>query len=95
MLDCGYYNWKLFPGSEVPSPNLPWKVDRIWSIVPFVYCWLLASRPVWIPGEKLNERLVIMTFLCTFWGLRLSYNFWRKGKLIIISTSKLLQKGVT
>jgi len=48
-------------------------VDRQWSFAPIVYCWNFA-----IVGG-LNPRLVLIAVLSTIWGLRLSYNFYRKG----------------
>lgn len=54
------------------------QVDRIWSIVPFAYCWHFMIHGYLRYGE-LNNRLLVMTILTTLWGLRLSYNFYRKG----------------
>ena len=53
-------------------------VDRIWSIIPLVYCWHFLYH-AWLNTGLLNERLVVMTALVTVWGVRLSYNFARKG----------------
>eukprot|EP01126_Amoeba_proteus_P011821 TRINITY_DN14822_c0_g1_i1.p1 TRINITY_DN14822_c0_g1~~TRINITY_DN14822_c0_g1_i1.p1 ORF type:complete len:277 (-),score=21.94 TRINITY_DN14822_c0_g1_i1:272-1102(-) len=54
------------------------QVDRLWSIIPFVYCWLFALRPLWTP-HQFDLRTIVMSALCTLWGLRLTFNFWRKG----------------
>ncbi|MDR5700795.1 DUF1295 domain-containing protein [Agromyces aerolatus] len=48
-------------------------VDRIWSIAPIAYAWILAS------GGGFEPRLVLMAVLVTLWGIRLTFNFWRKG----------------
>lgn len=49
-------------------------VDRIWSIVPAVYLWIFAAG-----GEFTDWRLNVMAVLGTLWGIRLTYNFSRKG----------------
>ncbi|DAZ95831.1 TPA: hypothetical protein N0F65_008550 [Lagenidium giganteum] len=53
-------------------------VDRIWSIIPFVYVWHFAIK-AWTQDGAWSDRLVLMTALATLWGLRLTFNFWRKG----------------
>ncbi|KAI8908343.1 hypothetical protein EDD86DRAFT_207346 [Gorgonomyces haynaldii] len=47
-------------------------VDRIWSITPWLYCWIFASG-------SMDVRTVTMAVLSTLWGLRLTFNFWRRG----------------
>lgn len=49
------------------------QVDKIWSIVPIAYCWIIAVK------GGMHPRLVVMAVLATLWGLRLTYNFARKG----------------
>lgn len=49
------------------------QVDKVWSIIPFVYCWIIAVK------GGMHPRLVVMAVLATLWGLRLSFNFARKG----------------
>jgi len=49
------------------------QVDKLWSILPFVYCWIIA-----IEGG-MQPRLVVMAVLATLWGVRLTFNFARKG----------------
>jgi steroid 5-alpha reductase family enzyme len=49
------------------------QVDKIWSILPFVYCWIVAVH------GGMHPRLVVMAVLATLWGLRLTFNFARKG----------------
>jgi steroid 5-alpha reductase family enzyme len=49
------------------------QVDRLWSLMPIGYAWLFAARGGW------DGRLVLMAALVTAWGIRLSFNFWRRG----------------
>jgi len=49
------------------------QVDKVWSLMPIVYSWVtLLSFPP-------SPRIWMMTILVTLWGIRLSYNFYRKG----------------
>lgn len=53
------------------------QVDKLWSLMPIVYSWVtVASFP--------SVRVFIMAILVTIWGLRLSYNFGRKGGYNIV-----------
>lgn len=53
------------------------QVDKLWSLMPIIYSWLtVASFP--------STRVVIMAIMVTIWGLRLSYNFGRKGGYSIV-----------
>jgi len=47
-----------------PNPN--WE---LWSITPFVYCWILVF----------DARTLLMAIVATVWGCRLTYNFVRWG----------------
>lgn len=49
-------------------------VDRSWSIVPVAYVWEFAAR-----ANLANGRLDAMAMVVTAWGVRLTYNFARKG----------------
>jgi steroid 5-alpha reductase family enzyme len=49
-------------------------VDRMWSIVPVIYVWVFA-----VTAHLTNARLDVMAALVTLWGVRLTYNFARKG----------------
>jgi len=53
------------------------QVDKLWSLLPPAYCWITV-------GTFPSARTVIMALLVTMWGLRLSYNFNRKGGYSII-----------
>lgn len=49
-------------------------VDRLWSVVPVVYMWVFAAAA----GLE-DWRLNVMAGLVTLWGIRLTFNFARKG----------------
>ena len=49
------------------------QVDKLWSLIPIVYVWMIAF------AANMEPRLVLMAVMVTIWGLRLSYNFWRRG----------------
>ena len=49
-------------------------VDRIWSVVPVVYMWIFAGAA----GFD-DMRLMVMAVLTTLWGIRLTFNFARRG----------------
>lgn len=49
------------------------QVDKLWSIVPIIYVWFMAYMGQW------NDRMVLMSLLVTIWGIRLTYNFARRG----------------
>ena len=52
------------------------QVDKIWSIIPVVYAWIAA-----LPGNEggMNFRALMMAVLATIWGVRLTWNFNRRG----------------
>lgn len=49
------------------------QVDKLWSIMPMVYTWIVAFQSGWEP------RLVLMAVVASVWGIRLTYNFSRRG----------------
>jgi len=49
------------------------QVDKLWSLIPIAYVWLVALR------SDLEPRLMLMAVLVTIWGFRLTYNFSRRG----------------
>ena len=49
-------------------------VDRLWSVAPPVYCLLVAAA-----ADFDSPRLNLMAALVTLWGVRLTFNFARKG----------------
>ncbi|PWC04415.1 DUF1295 domain-containing protein [Agromyces badenianii] len=48
-------------------------VDRIWSIAPIAYVWVFAG------ASGFDARLVMMAALVSAWGIRLTFNFARRG----------------
>ena len=59
--------------ASLVSGDTSW-VDRSWSIVPVIYVLIFAAF-----GHFTNARLDLMACLVTIWGVRLTYNFARKG----------------
>lgn len=55
------------------------KVDQLWSLVPVVYSWHFHYHDSLLHKGRLNPRTLFVSLLITLWGLRLSFNFWRKG----------------
>ena len=49
------------------------QVDKLWSVLPIVYVWIAAHY-----GEY-DPRLLLMAILVSIWGVRLTYNFSRRG----------------
>jgi steroid 5-alpha reductase family enzyme len=53
------------------------QVDKLWSLMPLAYAWItVMAYP--------SPRLFLMASLVTVWGMRLSFNFYRKGGYSII-----------
>ncbi|KAA3632092.1 MAG: DUF1295 domain-containing protein [Bacteroidetes bacterium] len=49
------------------------QVDKLWSIIPIPYAWIIAYYSGFEP------RIVLMAVLVSLWGARLTYNFARRG----------------
>ncbi len=49
------------------------QVDKVWSIIPAPYAWIIAYQ------SDFEPRMVLMASLVTFWALRLTFNFARRG----------------
>ena len=60
-----------FVVGEITNNNS--QVDKLWSLLPIVYVWIVA-----IYGD-FNPRLTLMAVLVSVWGIRLTYNFSRHG----------------
>ena len=54
------------------------QVDKLWSIVPIIYVWNMYYQAYQIT-HVINERMLLMSILVTLWGIRLTYNFARRG----------------
>lgn len=49
------------------------QVDRLWSLLPVAYVWVVAAF------AQFSPRLLLMALPVTVWGIRLTYNFARQG----------------
>uniref|UniRef100_A0A7S0TCI9 Steroid 5-alpha reductase C-terminal domain-containing protein n=1 Tax=Pseudo-nitzschia delicatissima TaxID=44447 RepID=A0A7S0TCI9_9STRA len=64
---CLFFTILVFVLSEL-SRNYS-QTDKIWSITPFVYTWILVC----------DTRTLLMAVISTVWGCRLTWNFNRRG----------------
>lgn len=49
------------------------QVDKLWSVIPVAYVWIVCFRGDFEP------RLILMSVVVTIWAIRLTYNFSRRG----------------
>ncbi len=49
------------------------QVDKLWSIIPVIYLWIIAYY------SDFSPRLILMAVMVTLWGIRLTTNFAMKG----------------
>ena len=68
---CGCSGLFCFVVGELTQNNS--QMDKLWSILPVVYAWVIAVH------GGMSTRLVVMASLATLWGIRLTFNFGRKG----------------
>ncbi|MEY4521243.1 MAG: hypothetical protein RIT10_428 [Bacteroidota bacterium] len=54
------------------------QVDKLWSVVPIIYVWNMFYQ-AYQYTHVINERMLLMSILVTLWGIRLTYNFARRG----------------
>jgi steroid 5-alpha reductase family enzyme len=59
--------------ASLTSGDTSW-VDRLWSILPVLYAWVFAWR-----AHGHDPALDLIAGLVTLWGVRLTFNFARKG----------------
>jgi steroid 5-alpha reductase family enzyme len=52
-------------------------VDKSWSIVPVYYAWQFGLAE--LSSSVIYPRAAVASCIITVWGVRLTYNFWRKG----------------
>ena len=71
LLICGCSALYCFVVGELTHNNS--QMDKLWSLLPIVYVWVIAA------GGGFTTRLVVMAVLVTLWGARLTFNFARKG----------------
>eukprot|EP00742_Colponemidia_sp_Colp-10_P008965 GILJ01009740.1.p1 GENE.GILJ01009740.1~~GILJ01009740.1.p1 ORF type:complete len:348 (+),score=43.26 GILJ01009740.1:44-1045(+) len=60
------------------------QVDKLWSIIPVIYVSIFAAKDISLLASKsvtdsIDWRLILMFGCSLLWGVRLTFNFWRKG----------------
>ena len=68
---CGSSALYCFVVGELSRNNS--QMDKIWSILPLAYTWVIAGMGGFTP------RITLIAILVTLWGIRLTSNFARKG----------------
>ena len=68
---CGSAALYCFIVGEISGNNS--QMDKLWSILPIAYGWIIAAKGDFKP------RLLIIAIIITLWGIRLTFNFARKG----------------
>lgn len=74
ILHLGVFVWLL----SIITKDYSW-IDRIWSLLPIGFALHLLYHQVNCQFIAISLRQWIMLGLITIWGLRLTYNFFRKG----------------
>ena len=70
-LICGGSALYCFVVGELTFNNS--QMDKLWSVLPIAYTWVIAGY------SGFNARSTIFAIIVTLWGIRLTYNFARKG----------------
>jgi steroid 5-alpha reductase family enzyme len=68
---CGASALYCFVVGEITHNNS--QMDKLWSILPIVYLWVIAVK------SGMSVRIVVMAVLVSIWGLRLTANFASRG----------------
>lgn len=68
---CGASVLYCFVVGELSRNNS--QMDKLWSILPIAYTWVIAAK------AGFNPRTTIYAIIVTLWGIRLTSNFARKG----------------
>ena len=68
---CGSSMLYCFVVGELTRNNS--QMDKLWSVLPIAYAWVIAGM------GGFNARTTIFAIIATLWGIRLTYNFARKG----------------
>lgn len=71
VIICGSSVLYCFIVGELSRNNS--QMDKLWSILPIAYVWVIAAK------AGFNPRNTIYAVLVTLWGIRLTANFARKG----------------
>jgi len=70
----GTITWVL----TITTREYSW-VDRVWSLIPIFYNVHFVYHQSRCTDIPVNTRQLVMVGLISLWGLRLTYNFFRKG----------------
>lgn len=68
---CGASALYCFVAGELSRNNS--QMDKLWSVLPIAYTWVIAAL-----GE-FRWRLIVIAVIVTLWGVRLTFNFAKKG----------------
>ncbi|MBQ9457906.1 MAG: DUF1295 domain-containing protein [Bacilli bacterium] len=71
LIVCGSAAAYCFVVGELSRNNS--QMDKLWSILPIAYAWIIAGK------GNMKPRLVLFAIVVTLWGIRLTINFARKG----------------
>ena len=71
LIICGSSALYCFVVGEISRNNS--QMDKLWSLLPIAYTWVIAIK------GGMDIRLIIYAILVTLWGIRLTFNFARKG----------------
>ena len=81
LMVCTAFMALCFVAGEVTG-NLS-QVDKLWSLAPAVYMWVIATHPSHAAAEARDKsvaRVWLMLALVQMWSIRLTFNFWRRGE---------------
>lgn len=83
LLVCLAFMALCFVAGELTG-NLS-QVDKLWSLTPAAYMWVIATHPSNSKGRDNSlARVWLMLALVQMWSFRLTFNFWRRGEVIHI-----------
>ena len=68
---CGSSALYCFVVGELSRNNS--QMDKLWSVLPIAYVWIVTVL------SGFRWRLIIIAAIVTLWGIRLTYNFAKKG----------------
>ena len=71
VIICGSSALYCFVVGEIARNNS--QMDKLWSLLPIAYTWVISIK------GNFEPRLSIIAVLVTLWGIRLTFNFARKG----------------
>ena len=71
VIICGSAALYCFVVGQISHNNS--QMDKLWSILPIAYAWVIAGKGGFDP------RLTLFAIIVTLWGIRLTINFGRKG----------------